>query len=68
MRKLTNQNIRFIPTLREALDGKLWWCVYDTKRKEFCRLFCFGKYKTRKACQSQIDFCLEYHPEYFYRY
>ena len=46
---------RFEPRQRTALDGKVWWVVYDRYREEFSSLTCFGRYKTKKACQSAID-------------
>lgn len=46
---------KFIPMKRTALDGKIWWCVYDTDTHEFLTLLCFGKYRTKKDCQYAID-------------
>lgn len=46
---------KFIPKKRTALDGKTWWCVYDTIKNDWSTLFYFGKYKTKKACQTDID-------------
>ena len=40
---------------RAALDGKIWWCVFDTENMKWSTLVCFGKYKTKKACQYAID-------------
>lgn len=45
----------FKPKKRTALDGKVWWCVYDLKRRMWSPLLCFGKYKTKKDCQYAID-------------
>ncbi len=47
---------RFIPQKRVAIDGRTWWCVYDTQRHGWSTYLCHGKYKTRKACQLQIDY------------
>lgn len=47
---------RFIPEKRTAIDGKQWWCVYDTQRHCWSTYLCHGKYKTRKACQLAIDY------------
>lgn len=47
---------RFIPEKRTAIDGKQWWCVYDTQRHCWSTYLCHGKYKTRKACQAAIDY------------
>ena len=46
---------RFEPRQRTALDGKVWWVVYDRYKQEFSSLTCFGKYKTKKDCQWAID-------------
>lgn len=46
---------RFEPRQRTALDEKVWWVVYDRLNQEFSPLVCFGRYKTKKACQSAID-------------
>ena len=45
----------FEPRQRTALDGKVWWVVYDRYKQEFSTLTCFGKYKTKKDCQAAID-------------
>lgn len=47
---------RFIPMKRTALDGKVWWCVFDTKRMNYSTFTCHGKYKTKKLCKFYIDF------------
>ena len=46
---------RFEPRQRTALDGKIWWVVYDRYKQEFSSLVCFVKYKTKKDCQWAID-------------
>lgn len=46
---------RFEPRQRTALDGKVWWVVYDRYKQEFSTLVCFGVYKTKKGCQWAID-------------
>ena len=46
----------FTPVQRKAADGKVWWVVYDVKQKKFSSLTCFGKYKTKKACQFDISY------------
>ena len=38
---------------RTALDGKIWWCVFDTDSMKWSTLF--TKYKTKRACQEAID-------------
>ena len=46
---------RYEPRKSIALDGKAWWCVYDTINKQYSTLLCHGKYKTRKSCQYAIE-------------
>ena len=45
----------FEPRQRIALDGKVWWMVYNRYKQEFSTLTCFGEYKTKKDCQLAID-------------
>lgn len=45
----------FEPRQRTALDGKVWWVVYDRYKQEFSSLTCFGKYKTKRDCQAAIE-------------
>lgn len=40
---------------RTALDGKIWWCVFDTESMKWSTLVCFGKYKTKYDCQYAIN-------------
>lgn len=40
---------------RTALDGKSYWCVFDTYNNKWSTLVCFEKYKTKKTCQFFID-------------
>jgi hypothetical protein len=47
---------RFVPKQRTALDGKMWWVVYDNKEHKYSTLLCFGKYKTKKECRAAIDY------------
>lgn len=46
---------RFVPTKRTALDGKVWWVVYDNWRRNYSSYLFHGKYKTKKACENAID-------------
>lgn len=46
---------RFIPVKRTALDGKIFWVVFDRKNNEYSTLLCFGRYKTKWECQFAID-------------
>ena len=39
---------RYEPRQRTALDGKVWWCIWDNKEGEWSKLFYFGKYKTKR--------------------
>ncbi len=43
-------NNRFEPRKRTALDGKVWWCVYDTKENRWSTYLYHGKYRTKKDC------------------
>ena len=54
----TVNNERFIPRKRCAIDGRVWWCVYDLKRNTFSTYTCHGKYTTRKRCQLAIDYSI----------
>ena len=40
---------------RTALDGKTWWCAFDTETMKWCTYTFFGKYISQKACQNAID-------------
>ena len=50
---------RFVPSFIFSVDGKAWYCVYDTQEKRYSSLLCFGKYKTKKACQFAIDYYIK---------
>ena len=50
---------RLIPKKRTAVDGKTWWCPYDTIKDEWSTIIYFGKYKTKKACQRDIEYWTE---------
>lgn len=43
------------PRKRTALDGKTWWCVFDTDSMKWSTLIVFGKYKLKRDCQYAID-------------
>ena len=45
------------PRKRTALDGKVWWCVFNTETMKWSTLTCFGEYKRKKDCQLVIDLC-----------
>lgn len=42
------------PRKRTALDGKVWWCVFNTDTNKWSTLLCHGKYRTKKECQYTI--------------
>lgn len=42
------------PRKRTALDGKVWWCVFDTDKMEWSTIL-FDKYKLKRDCQYAID-------------
>lgn len=46
---------RFEPKKRTALDGHVWWCVFDNERHAWSTFLFHGRYKTRKAAQYAID-------------
>lgn len=43
------------PRKRTALDGKIWWCVFDTDTMKWSTLACFTYYKLKRNCQFAID-------------
>lgn len=43
------------PRKRTALDGKTWWCVFDTDKMQWSTLIVFGKYKLKRDCQYAIN-------------
>ena len=47
------------PRKRTALDGKVWWCVFNTDTMKWSSLTCFGKYRTKKDCQLAIHIYLK---------
>jgi len=47
--------MRYKPRKRTALDGKVWWCVFDEETEKWSSIVMFGKYKTKKSCQFVID-------------
>lgn len=46
---------RFIPKKRRALDGRVWWCVWDAKRGCWSTFTTHGSSETKSLCQSRID-------------
>ena len=47
---------RLIPTKRTALDGLVWWVVFDTQTCRYSTRPCFGRYRRKKDCQRAIDY------------
>ena len=47
--------MRFVPLKRTALDGKVWWCVWDEEKDQWSTYVCHGKYKTKREAQYAID-------------
>lgn len=45
----------FEPRKRTALDGKVWWCVFDISTMKWSTITMFTRYKTKRACQEAID-------------
>lgn len=45
---------RFVAVKRTALDGKVWWVVFDNKHNKVSTLTCFGRYRRKKACEWHI--------------
>ena len=54
MERFDKQMKRFEARKRTALDGRVWWCVYDNERHAWSTFLCHGRYKTRKACEQAI--------------
>ena len=50
---------RFEARERIALDGKTWFCVFDREKRKWSTLLCFGKYRTKKACNIAIKYYME---------
>lgn len=46
---------RFEPRQRTALDGRVWWCIFDKQTMRWSTFLCHGKYRTRHAAQYAID-------------
>lgn len=50
---------RFVPVKRTALDGVVWWVVYDNEEHCYSRFLCHGKYRTKKAALISIKYYAE---------
>lgn len=51
---MKNQYSKLEPRKRTAIDGKMWWCVYDLELNKYSTLLCFGKYRTKTQCDTAI--------------
>lgn len=49
-------NDRFKPIKRTAIDGKVWWVVWDNMRREYSTYRCHGRYKTKKEALIDIKY------------
>ena len=47
--------MRFYPRKRIAIDGRLWWCVFDETTKDWSTYLCFTKYRRKKDAQYAIS-------------
>lgn len=47
---------RFVPKKRTAVDGKVWWVVWDNKTNDYSAFTCHGKYATKKECEFTIAY------------
>ena len=45
---------RYEPRKRTAIDGRVWWCAYDTLENKYSSLLYFAKYRTKKECKIAI--------------
>jgi len=55
MLKKVKPRYRFYPVSRTALDGTVWWKVWDSKNNIESTLLCHGRYRTRRTAQANID-------------
>ena len=46
---------RYKPIKRRALDGVVWWCIYDMEKGKWSTNIYHGKYKTKREAQYIID-------------
>lgn len=45
---------------RTAIDGRVWWCVWDNDKGNWSTLTCFGKYKTKRRAELAIKYYEEF--------
>jgi len=46
---------RFEARQRTALDGRVWWCIFDKQTQRWSTYICHGKYKTMRYALYAID-------------
>jgi len=44
---------RFVAMKRTALDGLVWWCIFDQKRRRYLEGY---KFRLRQECERTISF------------
>lgn len=49
------EGIRFYPVKRMAIDGKIWWVVWDKETHDYSKYICHERYKRKKDAQYIID-------------
>lgn len=49
------RSCRYMPRKRTALDGKVWWCVFDLVNMQWSKQHYHYKYRTKKECQNAIN-------------
>lgn len=45
---------RYVPRKRIALDCRIWWCVYDLAKQKYSTGLRHGKYKTKREAKYAI--------------
>lgn len=53
-------NTRFAAKKRTAIDGKTWWCIWDSERRTWSTYTCHGQYRTKKAALIGIEVSSKY--------
>lgn len=41
---------------RTAIDGRVWWCVWDNEKGQWSTLTLFGRYKTKRGAELAIKY------------
>ena len=47
---------RFVSKKRTALDGKVWWCVWDKESENWSTFTCHNMYSRKVECDCAIAF------------